>query len=388
MPLPDRLLSGKPAMRPRRICQFLRPRLELLEDRRVLACEVPFVREGTLFVTGDDNSNHIILGGFGRDLEVTCDGQTQSFASIDAVVIRGLGGDDHYFDAHMHTVAEWFLANPLNLFAPRKSYDGGDGFDTARLVLGDEDETTRFAGAATCSPNDPNVPDDCVRTDVVIQFSPDNRLNAAFSTSNSEQLEIEQGDGDDSATIDNRDGLLGGVAIQLFGQGGNDDTLYGVANLTQSVLEGVGLTEIDGGEGQDSFRLQAARFSELIEYLDVPETSVADRRIRVTDSARNAVAFQGIVADTEQLTIESGGGDDIFDVAIPPPAETEITLSGQGSSPQPPSSHRMYRLFEFLSTDDRATRISPRGRVPGQININGVVGEDQVIVYGDRNGDI
>ncbi len=33
-------------------------------------------------------------------------------------------GETHYYDAHLHTVAEWFFDNPINLFAPRKAYGG------------------------------------------------------------------------------------------------------------------------------------------------------------------------------------------------------------------------------------------------------------------------
>lgn len=35
-----------------------------------------------------------------------------------------LPGDNHYYDVHHHTIAEWFFDNPLNIVAPRKAYGG------------------------------------------------------------------------------------------------------------------------------------------------------------------------------------------------------------------------------------------------------------------------
>jgi hypothetical protein len=35
-----------------------------------------------------------------------------------------VSGDNHYYDVHHHTIAEWFFDNPLNILAPRKAYGG------------------------------------------------------------------------------------------------------------------------------------------------------------------------------------------------------------------------------------------------------------------------
>lgn len=35
-----------------------------------------------------------------------------------------LPGENHYYDAHFHTIAEWSFGSPLDLFAPRKAYGG------------------------------------------------------------------------------------------------------------------------------------------------------------------------------------------------------------------------------------------------------------------------
>jgi hypothetical protein len=270
-------------MRPRRVRRFWRPRLEQLEDRRVLACDA-FVREQTLFVHGDERNNAVEIVGIERGVLVTCDGQSQAFQGI-------------------------------------------------------------------------------------------------------ADVEAELGGGDDTFTIDNRNGLLGGIAIQVFGQEGDDGYTELLGNLpTSGIGENGGGIEFGGGAGKDSFTLQAASSSELIEYLDVPETPIVDRRIRVTDSVRNQITFDGIVADTEKVTIESEGGDDVFDVAVPPPADTEITLGGQ--SQQSPLSHRLFKVFEVLATGDRAAGTSQHGRIPGKININSVWGEDSLIVFGDRNPDL
>src|SRR5439155_22030643 len=35
-----------------------------------------------------------------------------------------LPGDNHYYDTHFHSIAEWFFASPTDVFAPRKAYGG------------------------------------------------------------------------------------------------------------------------------------------------------------------------------------------------------------------------------------------------------------------------
>lgn len=72
-------------MRPRRLRRFWRPRLEHLEDRRVLACQV-LVHEHILFILGDETSNNAEIVGTDNGLRVTCDTAIFGpFAGISAV---------------------------------------------------------------------------------------------------------------------------------------------------------------------------------------------------------------------------------------------------------------------------------------------------------------
>jgi subtilisin family serine protease len=38
--------------------------------------------------------------------------------------LPGLPGDNHYYDVHHHTIAEWYFGSALDLFCPRKAYGG------------------------------------------------------------------------------------------------------------------------------------------------------------------------------------------------------------------------------------------------------------------------
>jgi hypothetical protein len=64
-----------------------------------------------------------------------------------------------------------------------------------------------------------------------------------------------------------------------------------------------------------------------------------------------------------------------FDEDIPPPPMG-----------QPPSSHRLYRLFAFLEAQDQASGVSLRGRIPGKININTIWEPEILLALCDPQG--
>ena len=78
-------------MRPRP--RFLRPRLESLEDRRLLVCDT-FIREQTLFVLGDEGDNVVEIVGVENGVHVKCDGRSQAFPGVAAVNAQLGSGDD------------------------------------------------------------------------------------------------------------------------------------------------------------------------------------------------------------------------------------------------------------------------------------------------------
>src|SRR5262245_42787329 len=69
-----------------------RPRLEILEDRRLLACNV-FLQDGTLFVVGDGTSNTIAFLAEDHRIQLTCDGKTYSYAPSDVAQLDVQTGD-------------------------------------------------------------------------------------------------------------------------------------------------------------------------------------------------------------------------------------------------------------------------------------------------------
>ncbi|MCI0357896.1 MAG: phage tail protein, partial [Planctomycetaceae bacterium] len=190
-----------------------------------------------------------------------------------------------------------------------------------------------------------------------------------------QDIAIKAGDNDDVFDV-----TLGfAAALHLFGQGGNDGVLYAHIEVISDSGGPGSFHDFDGGDGDDEFQLAATTDAELIEILDVPSTPVEDRQIRVTDSASNLVRFQGIVVGTEQVSVESGGGDDVIEMALPTPPGVEFMLSGQQGDTR--QSHRLYRLFSLIDTPDRALGLSQQGRIPARIE-GGPDGFDEVQIVG------
>jgi hypothetical protein len=119
-------MRSSPRPRPGRRAVPFRPRLEALEDRRLLACTVSVSASGTLSVTGDNGPNAVQIVDNGSDLPgnvtVTCDGVTTTpSAAVAALKISTRGGND---------VVGYTLAGPLVGSSRRVSVDLGTGDDT------------------------------------------------------------------------------------------------------------------------------------------------------------------------------------------------------------------------------------------------------------------
>ncbi len=285
-----------------------RPRLEQLEDRRMLACEV-FVREQTLFIHGDENNNLVEILGTERGTQVTCDSQTETFQGVAAVNAQlGDGGDQLVLDNsdgmlggiqfdifgeagddEFTMVLDELLTSAQSVLA---YYQGGAGMDSMLLTAGEQADRFDIR---------PNESGDAVEIDVTdmatgFQF-------AHLKSASAETLTTKGGDGDDEFLITPN----AAVALQVFGQGGNDLMLYAF-----SVMEERGLSEpaIDGGDGDDKVVLVATDAPELIEILGVPDREVPDPLIRVTDLATGEVAAELSVVRAEAIAVDSRGGDD------------------------------------------------------------------------------
>jgi hypothetical protein len=144
---------------------FLRPLVEVLEPRRLLACEV-FVQDRTLFILGDEADNRIELKASSLGLEVLCDGTAAgNFPDIDDVTLRaGMGADEVLFEWIDQYFGQGHIRKGDPGWLENVDFGGGPGADTfqvlaspaAHLLLhGDEDgdhyavEFGRLSGAVS-----------------------------------------------------------------------------------------------------------------------------------------------------------------------------------------------------------------------------------------------
>ena len=90
-----RLLNRFRSRAPRKRPHGFVPRIESLESRLLLTCDV-FQRESTVFIHGDDSNQAVQISDDGRgNIGVTCDGYPPaSFSGIELVHVRLEGGDD------------------------------------------------------------------------------------------------------------------------------------------------------------------------------------------------------------------------------------------------------------------------------------------------------
>jgi hypothetical protein len=120
--------------RPGRRAISFRPRLEALEDRRLLACSVTASASGTLTIGGDNAANTVLITDNGSDapgnVTVTCDGTAMTPAvAVHAIRISTRGGND---------VVGYTLTGPLSGSSRSVRVDLGTGDDswTANLAGG------------------------------------------------------------------------------------------------------------------------------------------------------------------------------------------------------------------------------------------------------------
>ncbi|HZL87726.1 MAG TPA: hypothetical protein VFB96_05065, partial [Pirellulaceae bacterium] len=135
-----------------------RPGMEVLEDRRMLACEILF-DNGTLLIVGDDTDNTVAITATLRGIHVSCDGDDggtysgtraiqlalnggHDVATFDAEPSLGAGHIEDADAAGLPEIVEMHGGGGADIFgiaaSPTKvlSVDGGEDADTVQIHFG------------------------------------------------------------------------------------------------------------------------------------------------------------------------------------------------------------------------------------------------------------
>ncbi len=226
----------------RRRRDFLRPLVEWLEPRRLLACEV-FVRDQMLFVIGDEADNFVEIVADGRSLAVTCDGVAAGpFTGVAAVLLAlGPGRNGHRFDAEEALGAGALkdtdsdgLPEIVDAFGSVAFFEFISGAGAQRFDIGPGEEPGS------------------IQMDVADADDGFHRMR--IKNFAAQDVRLEAGGGDDTATIDNRKGLLSSIEIDVFGQGGFDYYYWYSKEfeIEDAGTQPLGVSKFDGGEGDDT----------------------------------------------------------------------------------------------------------------------------------------
>lgn len=121
-------------------------------------------------------------------------------------------------------------------------------------------------------------------------------------------LTVRAGDGNDQISTDNSNGLLAGIAISVFGQGGNDlgHSMYSILPfLEQDSL-------YDGGPGDDRLVIVTTPRADqcVVRRSEAPDAV----EVQVTDIATRLVIGNVMASAVESTSIKAGAGNDIMNV--------------------------------------------------------------------------
>jgi type VI secretion system (T6SS) baseplate-like injector VgrG/VCBS repeat protein/FG-GAP repeat protein len=322
-----------------------RPWIEILEDRRMLACDVDF-RDGALLVLGDDSDNAVAITVGLRRVQVTCDGNDAgTFAGVRALrVLLGGGNDGMAFNAEeslgadaiqdtngdgVPEIVDGFGGAGADTFVILASaaallrLDGGDDSDRVDIQFGrlfgavqvaDQGTEgrdvlraigTRFGDKVDIAGGDeaawivkwegPRL-DGSGGTEVAIE-------SIEISHEGLELGEVKGGDGDDEI-------CAAGpftTPLHLFGQGGND---LGSWSKVSGLSVEWDVVEYDGGEGSDHFRVTTTNLEELLEIIGLADLAVPDPLIRVTNLATGQIDQELFIVNAEAIAVDARGGND------------------------------------------------------------------------------
>src|SRR5262245_40264828 len=256
------------------------------------SCTV-IVDGGALSVIGNEAANTIELDGSAgsdRGVRVTCDGATATFAGIHQITVKaGDGADTVSVDN-----SNGFLGGiGINIFAQggddlvqvltvdgllegqeageEVDFDGGDGEDELRIVAGPRADAFHIAPGAEANSVAVQVTD--IATKVLL---------ANVTGSDIETLTVEAGHGHDTVSVDNSNGLLGGIGIKIFGQGGDDRCKV---SESSPLLGPTSTFSLSGGEGDDRLEVNLGGFADRLSIAPGEPFSV---EMKVTHRHRNA----------------------------------------------------------------------------------------------------
>lgn len=142
-----------------------------------------------------------------------------------------------------------------------------------------------------------------------------------------EEIMVEGRDGDDNVTIDDSNGLLGGLSINVFSQGRADLTLLVVLPLFP-LLETIGITFV-GAPGPDVLQIAAGPLAERF-YISSGREEANSVEVQVTDIGTETPLANITGSGIEELKVEMGEGDD--EANLFPLSGIITQLSGAGGN--------------------------------------------------------
>lgn len=300
------------------------------------------------------SENYEILPGAGPnsvEVHVTDIASGRQFANISGLELEELtvemgDGDDQAqvfpsqgISINIHGQAGFDQAtNELSSqdeFGPvENTFDGGTGYDKFSIVGTTASEDYEILPGA--GPNSVEVRVTDIATETPL---------ADISGSELEELVVETGDGDDQINTDNRNSLLGRIAISIYSQNGQDQFYAWTVDILP-YIEQDDLFDLYGGPGIDTIQIIA---SLRPEHCDLTSENATSVEIRITDQDTGNVRGNIRVSEAEFLTVEMGEGDDQATVSLPPGITLNILGQGggdqgnlllydlSGGSPPPPS---------------------------------------------------
>jgi hypothetical protein len=187
-------------------------------------------------------------------------------------------------------------------------------------------------------------------------------------------IKVQASDGDDDVRINNRNGLFNEVAIEVFGERGNDDFSFEVAQASGATRDPRVPTPVfafDGGAGGDYFQINAGPENHNIDVKpNVQTVQIEDLTIEVRETT-TGVDWDFRTFEVEHVIVRAGGGDDEFNVLGP--LGTLVQLFGEEGDDR-------FSLIEEVSVPD------PHAENHGLLE-DGGEGFDRAIVIGTEVAD-
>jgi hypothetical protein len=270
-----------------------------------------------LSVIGNETANIIEIAGSESTVQVTCDGASDTLTGIEEITVEAGDGDDsvsadnsngflggidtNVFGQGGDDIMEWthqyeFRPGKVTLFDHR--FDGGFGEDMLLITSGPLQDKFDISPGAETNSVEVQV------TDIATQTALAHIKGAAL-----EELTLKLGDGNDEANLSQ----IPEMTLNVLGEGGDDITLTEV--LVPIFPLGLPLLSLlDLGPGFDKASFIGASSSELYEINGLPDQIIPDPEVRVTDLVTGEVTADFQVQQTEEITLETGNGDDFVEV--------------------------------------------------------------------------